>query len=172
MFSSPLGIRLIVANINSSCKEEAFMQIDRSTESVTENQSYTEILREIAISTKALVSSEIQLITAEMKSAANKAENHIVQAVVFGALLAVSIIPFIAFLVIGLGDLLAGRYWLSSLIVAIICAMVGGYMSLRTFKKITQEDIQLPATRASLALEKDVAQNKFDELQQAARGAL
>ena len=87
---------------------------------------YGEIFKEIASSTRDLVQSEIALVTAEIKSTAFAAKNHVAQTLIFTSLLVLSVLPFIAFLIIGLGNLLEGQYWLSSLIVAVAFALIGG----------------------------------------------
>jgi membrane-associated phospholipid phosphatase len=142
-----------------------------ATETMTDTgQNYSSAIRELATSAKDLIEKEIGLVKAEVVSSAHKVSRHSTQAAVFAGLLAVSIIPFIAFLVIGLGEILDGRYWLSSLIVAVVFAVVGGVFAYRAFKKITEEDLQLPRTKATLEREKMAVQNKIDELKYAAKG--
>lgn len=132
--------------------------------------SYGQILREVGISTKDLVQSEIALIKAEMKEATQKASTHLTQAVIFGALLVLSAFPLLAFFVIGLGNLMGGRYALSSFIVAAICAVVGGSMALRAYKKLKDEDLQLPRTANTLSREGQIVEDKVEDVKDAAKG--
>jgi hypothetical protein len=112
--------------------------------------TYGMVLREVALSAKDLVSTEMNLLKAEIKDSAQTIAHHSAQAAIFGAVLALSIIPFVAFLVIGLGELLGGRYWLSALIVAVLFAAVGGIFAYRAYKKIKEQDYSLPRTRRAL----------------------
>lgn len=134
------------------------------------NHSYAEILKEIGTSTRDLVQSEVSLITTELKDSAQKAGRHMAQAAAFGALLAISVFPLLAFVVIGLGNLLGGRYWLSSLLVGLVCAIVGGVMAYRAYKKIKEEDLKFEHTRNSLKFESDAIRNKIEDVKDAVKG--
>lgn len=135
-----------------------------------ETPSYGSVLKELGQSAKDLVQSEIRLMTAEFRVATQKVTRHAAQAAIFGGLLVVSIFPFLAFLVIGLGDLLDGRYWLSSLIVAVVCASVGGTFAYSAYKKIKTDDLDFHRTRNSLDRDVQVVQNRMNEIKNAARG--
>ncbi len=135
-----------------------------------ENQSYAEILREIGSSTTDLVQSEVALVTAELKDTARVAGRHISQTVIFGALLALSVFPFLAFLVIGLGNMVGGRYWLSSLIVAVICAVVGGRLAFKAYQKLKSDNFSFSHTRGSLKGKVATVQAKVNEVKDAAKG--
>lgn len=112
-----------------------------------EGHSVGEVLAELGSSAKDLVKSELELARAEIKQSASEVGRHSAQAAIFGSLLMLSVFPFLAFCVIGLGRVLDGRYWLSSLLVAIVCAAVGGIMAIRAYQKIKQTDMSLPRTR-------------------------
>ncbi len=146
------------------------MAIDNRTPHEIENQSYGAVMRELGSSTKDLIHSEINLMTAEMKYTAQNVGKHIGQAIIFGSLLVLSVFPFVAFLVIGLGNLMGNQYWLSSLIVAIVFAAIGGPMAYRSFKKIKEEDLKLPHTQAAVERQRSMAQQKFDDVKSAAKG--
>lgn len=135
-----------------------------------ENPTYGAILKEVVQSAKDLVASEIRLMTTEIKFVAQRLSKHSALTAIFGGLLAISVFPFLAFCVIGLGDLLDGRYWLSSLTVAVICAAVGGVMAYRTYQKIKEEDLGLPYTKSSLSREAQIVQEHVSEIKNAVRG--
>jgi len=141
-----------------------------ANETTNEAQTYSEALHELVSSAKDLMQKEVGLIKAEVTSSTHKFTRHAVQAAIFGGLLALSLLPFIAFLVIGLGELLEGRYWLSSLIVAVVFAVVGGGLAYRAYRKIAGEDFKLPRTKASLERQSYAVRNKVDELKYAAKG--
>lgn len=128
------------------------------------DMSYGSALKEILNSSKDLIRSELVLVKEEAKAVAGKVARHSAQAALFSALLALSILPFLAFVVIGLGDLMGGRYWLSSLLVSVVCAGVGGFMAYRAFRKIAEEDLEMPATRRTLEREADVISGEFEKI--------
>ena len=134
------------------------------------NIGYGEILKEIIQSTKGVIASEVALATAELKQVTKDTSKDLTQVAIFGGLLVLSTLPFIAFLVIGLGELLDDRYWLSSLIVAVVFAVVGGVMALRAFKKIKEHDLNFSATKNSLRREKLAVQSNFEKIKTALKG--
>jgi hypothetical protein len=149
-----------------------FSQTIPGRESLSDGEirSYASVLKELGTSAKDLLQSELHLMTAELKHVGNAVGRHMAQAAAFGALLALSIFPFLAFLVIGLGELLDDRYWLSSLIVAIVCAAIGGPLAYRAFKKIKEDDLKFTHTKASLDRSLESVQGKFEQVKVAARG--
>ena len=132
--------------------------------------SYSDALRQVASSTKDLIQSEITLVTAELKATVDTAKNHITQSIVFSVLLALSILPFIAFLVIGLGELLDGRYWLSSLIVAVAFAVIGGSLAYRAYQKLKNVDIDFSHTREGVRRGVGKVKAKLEDIEQATKG--
>ena len=139
-------------------------------DTLTSSASYTETIREIISSSKDLVTSEIALATAELKHVAKATSRDLIQVAIFGTMAALSLLPFIAFLVIGLGELLDDRYWLSSLIVAVVFATVGGVVAYRNVKKITEKDLDFSATKNSLRREKFVIQSNVERVKTAVKG--
>lgn len=134
-----------------------------------EHYSIGQVLREVGASAKDLLHSEADLARAELKEATSRLGKHSAQAAVFGAMVAISVLPFLAFLVIGLGNILDGRYWLSSLIVALVCAGVGGFFAFRAYKKLKAQDLTLPHTRRSLERGKDAVVDRVSEVKSTAQ---
>ncbi len=97
-----------------------------------------------------LLRAEFRLIQAELRDASGRVSADLRNAVLFSAVAMLGIMPFLAFLVIGLGGILNDNYWLSALIVSVLCFGVGGVMAYRAFKRITAEDLSLPHSRQSL----------------------
>lgn len=122
------------------------------------------IIREVIESAKDLTRDEISLFKAELAETAKAVAKHSAQAALFGALTALSIVPFLAFCVLGLGNLMDGNYWLSSLIVAIAAALIGGILARRALMKIRVEDIQVSHTRESLERELRLVRQTLDEV--------
>jgi hypothetical protein len=131
-----------------------------------ESQSTGSVLREVGVSVKDLIQSEIMLAKAEIKDSISVFSKHASQVGIFGALAAISVLPFLAFLVIGLGNVLDGRYWLSSLLVSIFCASVGGALAFQAYKKIKREDFSLPRTRHSIDREKHLVSDRVQDIKE------
>ncbi|MFN8790699.1 MAG: phage holin family protein [Bdellovibrionales bacterium] len=146
------------------------MSVDNIPRSEVETQSLGSVMKEIGNSAKDLIQSEVSLFKVELKSTAQIAVRHAIQLFMFGLLLVLSVFPMIAFLVIALGRALEDRYWLSSLIVAVVFAGVGGLLAYRAYKKLKDVDFTLPRTKAALNTEISSAQKKFDEVKSAAKG--
>jgi len=127
------------------------------------------VLKEVGTSLRDLVQSEMDLVMTEVKDSTRKLSRHTGQLAIFGALLAISVFPFLAFVIIALGRALDGRYSLSSLIVAIICAAVGGIFASRAYKKLQEEDLTLPVTRRNFEREKEAVNEKVEDLKDATR---
>ncbi len=134
----------------------------------TPDIGYGVLLRELGSSMKELIQSEINLLTTELKNSGDKIAEHAAQAALFGGLMILSVFPFMAFLVIGLGDILEGRYWLSSLIVALVFALAGGPLAIKAYRKIAKEDVDLSRTKANLQAGFEALQKKLVEVQVAA----
>lgn len=146
------------------------MQAENFPHHAAENQSVGSVVSDLVSSFKDILKSEVDLVRAEVKDAAPSIGKHSAQAAAFGALLALSAFPFLAFLVIGLGNLLDGKYWLSSLIVAIVCAVVGGIAALRAYKKIKNEDLKFPRTQRSFERISETLSGKVQELKSVSTG--
>ena len=80
----------------------------------------------------------------EIKNTVSRVGKDSAQAVLFGALLSLSVFPFLAFLIVGLGKLMGDQYWLSALVVAAVCAGVGGTFAYRAYRRIKEEALILP----------------------------
>jgi len=130
--------------------------------------SVGEVISEIGASAKSLIRSEINLARAEVKESIRHLSRHSARAAVFGALLIVSILPFMAFLVIGLGMLMGEKYWLSSLIVSAVFAAIGGPMTYREYHRIKEQDLSLPHTRESIQIGAESISEKAQEVKETA----
>lgn len=132
--------------------------------------SYAQVLNEVIDSTKDVIRSEMNLFTTEFKAFLPDFTKHAGQTAIFGFLLALSVLPFLAFLVIGLGEILDGRYWLSSLVVSVVCAVIGGPLCLNAFRKIKLEDFQFVQTKQSLGYVLRATKDRMQAVQTAAKG--
>ena len=116
------------------------------------NTSYADVFRDVTVSAKQLIQSEVALIKVEIKDVAENVSAHIVQAIFAGALIIVSAVPLLASAIIALGNYWDGNYALSSLVIGLVCAVVAGIVGYRAFTKLKNIDISLPATKESLAI--------------------
>ncbi len=113
------------------------------------NKSFSQVLRDVGSSAKNLFDSELTLIKTEIRQSSEKLGRDLLRLTLFGALLAVSILPFLAFAIIALGEAFSQRYWLSSLTVALLCGGVGGLLTVRSYHQL-KNDMGLPATKQTL----------------------
>ncbi len=131
--------------------------------------SYGEALSKLSGSAMDLIKSEVALMRAEVKQVGKKLSRDATMAAIFGGVTIVSVFPFLAFAVIGLGLLLDGRYWLSSLIVSVVCAVVGGIGAYMAIKKLKM-DTDLPHTRKALNQDTKAVAAKMGALKNARKG--
>lgn len=134
------------------------------------NTTYASIMKEVVVSAKDLVQSEVQLVIAELKLISKNVAQHTTQGLIFGSLVLLSVLPFIAFLVIGLGELLDERYWLSSLIVSVVMAAIGGPLAYRAFKKIKDHDLHMPHTQSVINKDKATVQRAMYDIKTTVKG--
>jgi uncharacterized membrane protein YqjE len=128
------------------------------------------IAKELISSTKDLVQSEIHLAKAEIKQSGTQFGKNAGLAAACGAFAALGILPLLAFFVISLGRALNGRYWLSSLLVAAICMVVGGGLAFYFYNKLKHQNLKLPRTRQSIEDDKLIVTNKVDEISRKMKG--
>ena len=129
--------------------------------------TFGELLKELSSAVTTLVKNEAFLLKEEIKQTGSRLARDSAKAAAFGALLALSVLPFIAFLVIGLGDLMGGRYWLSSLIVAVVFAAVGGIFAMKAYRDIKDHDLELPHVKHTLEREREMINHTISEVKDA-----
>jgi uncharacterized membrane protein YqjE len=100
-----------------------------------------------------ILKSEMQLAKTELKEATDNVGHHVVRLGVFAFIGVLGALPLMAFLVIGLGQLLGGDYLLSSLIVSCVFFVVGGGVAYNAYTVIrgSENSLTLPETRNSIA---------------------
>lgn len=133
-------------------------------------ESYREILSHIVHDVAELARNEYHLAHLESREVGYRLTRHALLAAIFGGILAVSVLPLVAFLVIGLGELLGGNYWLSSLIIGVLGVSLGGSVSYAFIKKIKDDDLRLPHTRTALKASSEVIGDRLDEIKSASKG--
>lgn len=154
-------------------RKELSMAVDKTTPQQDldhQQQSYGTVMKELGSSAKELIQNEVNLMVAELKWSGQRVGVHLGQVVLFGFLMALSLLPFLAFLVIGLGRGMGDRYWLSSLIVALGCVAIGGPRALGAWRRLHEEDLTLPHLKNSFERDKAVTFQKMEDLKQAMKG--
>src|SRR4051812_6778165 len=107
------------------------MQNDNIREFKRPNGSFGSAIRELFDSLQAVIRSEIQLAKSEATESVSFAAKNIGRAAAGGFVAFLGIPPFMAFLVIGLGELLGNNFWLSALIVSVVFLTTGGLVAMR-----------------------------------------
>ncbi len=136
------------------------------------NESLTSVLGEVASTAKELFKSELTLLEKQFLASVERLSRDAKQFTLFACLTLLSGFPILASAVIGLGILLDGRYWLSSLIVGVICLVMSAFMVSRTLKKIKHDELKINAEKAKIKKASDVVKNKMGEVTQAIQGGI
>ncbi len=134
--------------------------------------SMTHVIAEVATSAKDLFQSEISLIEKQVKELIEKVGKETRQLAIFACLMLMSSFPILAFLIIGLGELLDGRYWLSSLIIGVLCFGGSAIMLSRSMKKLKEENLGLDAAQNKMKKAGRVVGNKLSDVTNALQGGL
>jgi len=93
----------------------------------TDNRTLAELMTELSRETSTLVRKEIELATTEMSAKAAAAGRNVAIASAGGALIHAGFLVFLAFLVIGLGQLGVAP-WLAALLVAVLTIICGAVL--------------------------------------------
>ncbi len=131
--------------------------------------SISSIAHEMSDSIKSVIRSELHLAKAELKETGSQATHYSIRLAIFGVIAALGVLPFLSFLVIGLGKILNQNYWLSSLIVALILFAVGGTVAYAMYKRIKQVDFRFERTRDSVVTHMRTVDRKLHEVTDAAK---
>jgi hypothetical protein len=129
------------------------------------------ILKNISEDAFALLQAEFDIFQHELRSLLPRAEKDMQRALLFVTISALSALPFLAFLVIGLGELLNQRYWLSSLIVAVLCFAIFKPLARKSYYKLTRQNFHFIQTKQALMQGLNAVQAKMKDVAQAATEA-
>ena len=121
----------------------------------------SQLLKDLMFNCSALVRSEIKLAAAEARQNAMQASRGFARAAGFFGIAYFGAIALLAFAILGLGDLLQGRYWLSSLLIGLILGVPGILLGLRALRGLSPESA-LATTRASLHEDEILLQNAIE----------
>ena len=144
--------------------ESDFENAKAASDFNTRSPSIGAVLREIVDSFQGVIRSEIRLATVEMKDTVRHVSKHAQFAALFGVIALLGVLPFIAFLVIGLGRVLEDNYWLSSLIVAVVMIGIGAALAYKFAKQIGSDNLGLARTRRTLSEDKEMVSRKVQQI--------
>jgi uncharacterized membrane protein YqjE len=112
--------------------------------------SLGELFRRLTSDTTELLRSELELAKAEARETGTRLAKDVSRIGIAAALAFVGTLALSAFLVIGLGNVLGGRFWLSSLLVGVIFAGSGYMMLQGALRDIKEHGVTPEKTIASL----------------------
>jgi hypothetical protein len=144
-------------------------QLHEPSDETSRVTSFSSVAQELTESIKDVIRSEVNLAKAELKVNGSQLTHYGIRMAIFGAFALLGIFPLLSFLVIGLGKLLNGNYWLSSLIWAVVMFTVGGIVAYAMFKRIKQVNLRFDNTRDSLALQLKTVDRKIAEVKDIAK---
>ena len=120
--------------------------------------------RDVTVTFRDVIRSEVKLAKAEFKDSAARIGGYSAKLAVAGVFAISGLLPFIAFLVIGLGQYLNGNYWLSSLLVSIFFFVCFGGIAYRSLKQIQKEGLGLPETMRTLNEDAEILQSRVEKI--------
>ncbi|RZA09130.1 MAG: phage holin family protein [Proteobacteria bacterium] len=130
------------------------------------------LFRDLGASAKNMVFSEIELAIAEVKQNLTEMRDAYAKLAFFSVLAAFALVPFQAFLILGLGDLMGQQYWLSALIVTAAFALGGGIPAYYAYQKILAQDFKLKRTADTIEAQKRVLQDQAENLKDVTNATL
>lgn len=129
-----------------------------------ELHSLPRLLRTLVNDLASLVRQEFTLARTETRARIRGFAGHAGQVAAGGGVVLVGILVLVGFLVVGLGVLLDGAYWLSSLLVALVLLVIGGAMGYFGAKRIGSGGIAPTSTIETIADTKVWAEAEIREL--------
>lgn len=126
--------------------------------------SLRELLTRLAEDSRALVKQEVTLARLELQENASQLARNAVAIGVGAVLLVAAVFVLTAFAVIGLGRLLGGEYWLSTLIVGALLALIGGVSLLSGIKGLRTGSMKPTVAVASIQESGEWAKSEIEQL--------
>jgi uncharacterized membrane protein YqjE len=140
------------------------MQNQFRSDFTEKNKPLGTILKNVSQDAVELLRAELNIFKDEIKTVAVRAEKDARMAMLFTFLAAMSLLPLFAFAVIGLGALLGDRYWLSSLVVAVVSYALFSPLSAKYYKKLMTKDVEFSQTTQGLQLALNSVQEKLKDV--------
>jgi uncharacterized membrane protein YqjE len=128
-----------------------------------EERPLSTLVRDLVRSTSGLIRAELRLARIEAARNARDVSQDAVRGAIFAVVALLGVLALMSFLVIGIGNLLQGRYWLSSLIVAVLFMGGGGLAAWRSFRRIG-EDAKLRHVARNLEGDRELVSQKVRDI--------
>ncbi|MHB1511777.1 MAG: phage holin family protein [Acidiferrobacter sp.] len=138
-------------------------------EPAADGLSLKSLLRHAADEAFAIIRSEANVIKLEIEESTRAIIADAMKAAAYSAIALLGLFSLLAFLIIGLADLLAGTvssmasFWASALIIGVLFTGIGGGMAMRHAKRIGQ-DARLKNTRSEIQADKTFLQEEWKKL--------
>jgi membrane protein len=129
------------------------------------SRSLADLFRELGAESRRLLKQELELARAELKRALGQLSAGAKQVGIGSAVALVGVLTLTAFLIVGLGALLA-NYWLAALIVSLVLLGVGGFLIYGGISKLTAAELAPRETMDSLRATGEWAGREAAELRQ------
>ena len=135
----------------------------------TDGLSLKDLLRHAADEAFAIIRSEANVIKLEIEESTRAIIADAMKAAAYSAIALLGLFSLLAFLIIGLADLLAGAvssmasFWASALIIGVLFTGIGGGMAMRHAKRIGQ-DARLKNTRSEIQADKTFLKDEWKKL--------
>ena len=123
-----------------------------------------EMIKELAQDASALIHQEMALARAEVRQNLKDLTKNVAEIAVGGGIAVVGLLVLVAFTIIGLGLLLGGTYWLSSLIVGVVLLAGGGFFVASGVRGLGKSSLAPEQTMDSLRDTGSWAQHEVREL--------
>jgi hypothetical protein len=120
------------------------------------NDIHESPIKDVILNIGKLGRSELELAAAEFKEASDHVRTESKSLIGGAVAVILGSLPLMAFLVIGLGRMLDGNYWLSSLITGLLFTGIGGAVAYSSFQRIELQKLSFPRTRDNLRADTDV----------------
>jgi len=115
-------------------------------------ESFFALFRKLADESALLVRQELDLARAEIRRNIAEMVRHVGQIATGGVVAFVGVLVLVAFLIVGLGALLGGLYWLSTLLVALLLLGSGVGIAFLGARKLTEESLVPENTLESISV--------------------
>jgi uncharacterized membrane protein YqjE len=122
------------------------------------------LFRELAEDTRALVRQELTLAKLEVKENVTSLLKDMVLIVIGAGMALLGLLVLTAFLVLGLGRLLGGEYWLSALIVGGVLAALGVVTAYAGTRGLSQDSIAPEQTMETIRENKEWASTEIRQV--------
>jgi uncharacterized membrane protein YqjE len=115
-----------------------------------ETPTLTAVIHEVKRGIQGVVRNDLNLARIELRETTGQLKGEVFRLLVSGMAMALGTLPVMAFLVIGLGALMGGLYWLSALLVGVLFIGGGGAIAYRSYGRLKEKDFSFPRTRKTL----------------------